>query len=242
MKLHLNERVIAFHPIYAKILGGIEEAIFFQQICFWSDKGKRDDGAIYKTSKDIEEETTLSDRVQRRVKKKLRELGLLEIWLEKVGGGPVCHYRVHWDVLRKCLKDFYQLSESSIYSETTPRKKNAVSSKQETATTSSRGKFNATNVRMTRYKNPAVQEIVETFVRQCEKNMGIAPVIGADDFRMASYALNRGGLSKEMVFEMIDDWFAQPTKDGDILHLTRAISKSRINTYRGENVNRFKRS
>ena len=83
LRLHLNERVIAFHPIYAKILGGIEEAIFFQQICFWSDKGKRDDGAIYKTSKDIEEETTLSDRVQRRVKKKFRSSDCLRFGLRR---------------------------------------------------------------------------------------------------------------------------------------------------------------
>lgn len=71
------ERVIAFQPSIARILGGIDEAIFLQQIYFWSDKGARDDGYVWKTNKEIEEETTLTYEKQLRIRKKLVSLGFL---------------------------------------------------------------------------------------------------------------------------------------------------------------------
>jgi hypothetical protein len=40
------ERPIAFYPSLARELGGIPEAIFYQQIYFWQDKGSREDGFI----------------------------------------------------------------------------------------------------------------------------------------------------------------------------------------------------
>lgn len=89
------ERVIAFSPQLARVLGGIEAAIYLQQLYFWSDKGSRSDGFIYKTKDDIEAETTLTRRQQDPIRKRLEALGLLETKLVKANGSPTLHYRLN---------------------------------------------------------------------------------------------------------------------------------------------------
>lgn len=92
------KKLIAFYPELAIILGGIPEAIYYQQLYYWKDKGSRLDGFIYKTKEEIEEETTLSREQQDRIKKKLVDLGWLEVKRIKANGAPTLHY--------KTLKDF----------------------------------------------------------------------------------------------------------------------------------------
>jgi superfamily II DNA helicase RecQ len=92
---------IAFRPELVEELGDIETAIFYQQIQYWSDKGKRDDGFIYKTIKDFEYETTLTARQQRRVRDKLVRLGYIEVKKIKANGSPTLHYKmVKWNVTK----------------------------------------------------------------------------------------------------------------------------------------------
>jgi hypothetical protein len=86
------ERPIAFYPFLARALGDIESAIFYQQLHFWSDKGDREDGWIYKSKKDIEEETTLSRKQQDRIKNKLVKMGWIETKTVKAKGAPTIHY------------------------------------------------------------------------------------------------------------------------------------------------------
>ena len=92
-------RPIAFLPELARKLGGIEEALFYQQLHYWSDKGNREDGFIYKTIKEIEEETTLTRRQQDRVRLKLIKEGWLDVKkIHSPKGVPTLHY--------KCLVEF----------------------------------------------------------------------------------------------------------------------------------------
>jgi hypothetical protein len=72
----LSDRPIAFHPHMARVLGGINEALLFQQLAYWSDKGA-DPEWIYKTQKDIEHETTLSRTQQENARKTLRRLDVI---------------------------------------------------------------------------------------------------------------------------------------------------------------------
>ena len=51
----LSDRPIAFHPELARAFGGINEALFFQQIAYWSDKGD-DPEWIYKRRVELEHE------------------------------------------------------------------------------------------------------------------------------------------------------------------------------------------
>lgn len=96
---HLTEsffmaKPIAFYPDLAKELGGdIEAAIYYQQLDFWAGKGGRKDGFIYKSKKDIEDETTLTRDKQDRIRKKLEALGWIETKVMKANGAPTLHFR-----------------------------------------------------------------------------------------------------------------------------------------------------
>jgi hypothetical protein len=70
-------RQVSFYPSLAKIVG-IKEAIFLQQLVYWTPKAKNERGWIYKSAEDFEEETSLSYREQKRVRATLRQRGLIE--------------------------------------------------------------------------------------------------------------------------------------------------------------------
>jgi hypothetical protein len=105
-KIKLNlQKPIAFFPELAKALGGIEEAVYIQQLYYWSDKGKRDDGYIYKSKKEWEEETTLSRYQQDRIRKKMEEQGLIKTKLIKANGSPTIHYKLIDEGVQNLLMD-----------------------------------------------------------------------------------------------------------------------------------------
>jgi len=99
-KLNLPEKVIAYRPDLARAFGNtgradLATAIYLQQLCYWSDKGSRVDGFIYKTKDELQAETALSHKQQDRCREKLEKLGLLETKRIKANGVPMLHYRVN---------------------------------------------------------------------------------------------------------------------------------------------------
>lgn len=112
------DKCIAFSPKLARALGGINEAIFVQQLYYWSDKGTRKDGFIYKTKKEWADETTLTARQQDCIVKKLKSKGILETKLHKVvskdlNGTPVLHYKLNIPLLQKVIiPDYDETSQS----------------------------------------------------------------------------------------------------------------------------------
>jgi hypothetical protein len=102
LRVLLSDRPIAFHPMLARLFGGINEALLFQQLAYWSDKGA-DPEWIYKTQKDIEEETTLTRTQQESARAKLRKLGVVE---EQKRGLPAkLYFRIHWETVFPLLDD-----------------------------------------------------------------------------------------------------------------------------------------
>lgn len=97
-------RVIAFYPELVDLLGSINSAIFYQQLYYWSDKGSREDGFVYKSRKEIEDETTLSRFQQESVVENLVKLGWLETKKEKANGAPTIHYKCLFDIRLMCEK------------------------------------------------------------------------------------------------------------------------------------------
>jgi hypothetical protein len=89
-------RIIPFFPDLARQLGDIPSAIFYAQLWYWKDKGKRSDGYIYKTKKEIQEETTLTRDQQDRIRVRLVEKG----WLAT----KVCRANAHATLHYKCLR------------------------------------------------------------------------------------------------------------------------------------------
>ena len=86
------KRPIAYQPVIAKAVGSVKLGILFSQLYYWSDKTNDPEGWIYKTQKDIYEETALSRKEQETARRDARGLGLIE---EKLVGQPATvHFRI----------------------------------------------------------------------------------------------------------------------------------------------------
>ncbi len=87
------KRPVAYQPILAKVFGSVNLGIFWSQMYYWNGKGSDKEGWIYKTQKEIYDETALSRREQETARKIGRELGVVE---EKLAGQPATvHFRIN---------------------------------------------------------------------------------------------------------------------------------------------------
>ena len=87
------KRPIAYHPIIAKAFGSAKLAILWSQIYYWSDKTKNKDGWIYKTQKDIYDETGLARKEQETARKIGNKLGVMES--KRMGSPCTVHFRIN---------------------------------------------------------------------------------------------------------------------------------------------------
>jgi len=71
-------RPVAYFPKLALALGGVKAAVFYCQLLYWKGKESSEDGGIYKTAEEIQEETGLSYKEQLAVRKHLKSLGVLK--------------------------------------------------------------------------------------------------------------------------------------------------------------------
>lgn len=101
MRRLLTARPIVFHPELAIVLGGVYEALMFQQLAYWSDKGSDPDGWIYKTTEEFRQETTINRYQQDKARAALVKLGVIQA---KRRGLPArMHYLIEWRALYDLL-------------------------------------------------------------------------------------------------------------------------------------------
>ncbi|MCX3081297.1 MULTISPECIES: replication protein RepO [Klebsiella] len=98
--LPLLDRPIAFQRSFIRLDIGVTAALFLSQMTYWTNRSD-DDGWVYKTQEEWEEETGLSRYEQEGARKKLRSIGVL---LEKKKGVPArLFYKIDNDVLFQAL-------------------------------------------------------------------------------------------------------------------------------------------
>jgi hypothetical protein len=90
-------RPVAFYPGLVKALGSMKQAVFVCQMAYWKDKGEDPDGWIYKTSDEIETETSLTYKEQIVVRAALVEKKALEERYARTE--HLMYFRVNWDVV-----------------------------------------------------------------------------------------------------------------------------------------------
>ena len=100
----INHRRISYPLIFVDYMGDHDGAIFLNQLWFWSSKGKRGDGFIYKSRLEWQSETRLSDYAIRKATETLKEKGTLETKLHRANGAPTLHYRLKTHLLLDQLK------------------------------------------------------------------------------------------------------------------------------------------
>ena len=103
----LLQRPVAYQAIVAKAVGSVKLALLWGQLYYWSDRGNRDDGWIYKTREDLFEELGLSRKEQETARALGLELGVMD---ERLMGSPAkMHFKVFPDrvgeLIDKYLKE-----------------------------------------------------------------------------------------------------------------------------------------
>lgn len=102
-----QKNTLTIPKIYVELTGDLTTALLLNQIVFYSDKSKRNDGYFYKTYKDWEQELLLTERQVRNSANKLKKIGLIETKVMKANGSPTVHYKLDYDklvdsILTKC--------------------------------------------------------------------------------------------------------------------------------------------
>lgn len=99
----LGNKPVAFNPILAKATGSITAGLFLSQLLYWSGKEKNPEGWIFKTIKEMEEETALSRKEQDGAIKRLKMLKILEVSLKGVPAKR--HFKINLEVLLKLISN-----------------------------------------------------------------------------------------------------------------------------------------
>jgi len=123
----LNQRPIAFQPVYVKITGDHASAVVLSQIVYWwSVKGG---GEFYKTDAELMEECLLSEKQMRRVKTLLKSIPWVKITLRGVPAKT--YYDIDYDSMAKNL-----INPDKVWGETTSAQKGETGTAQKGETTS----------------------------------------------------------------------------------------------------------
>lgn len=98
----LSTRPIAFNPDLAKLLGSAKAGLFLSQLLYWWGKGRKPNW-IYKTVKELKEETGLSKKEQLTAQKICIKKEVLEV---KLMGVPAKrHFKIKMDKIIELLRD-----------------------------------------------------------------------------------------------------------------------------------------
>jgi hypothetical protein len=103
-KTFFSDRVIAYHPVLAKVFGSVTSALFLSQLGYWSDKGADPSGWIWKTEAEMTEETGLSRSEQQTARDMLVWAGVLH---EVRKGVPArMWFKIDWEMLDIALTEY----------------------------------------------------------------------------------------------------------------------------------------
>lgn len=108
-KAFFSDQPIAYHPVLARLFGSVTAALFLSQIAYWSDKGSDPDGWIWKTEKQMTEETGLSRSEQQTARRVL--VKDFQVLIEERRGTPArMFYWIDWVHLEALLDSTPQSS------------------------------------------------------------------------------------------------------------------------------------
>lgn len=98
---NLNQRPVAFYPVYAQIAGSINAGLLLSQLLYWHSavNGRE----FYKTDIEISNETYLSEKELRNAKARLRALAFVKITLR--GMPAVTYYDFDLQALAEAIAD-----------------------------------------------------------------------------------------------------------------------------------------
>ncbi len=91
----LNQRPIAYFPLYRQLTGSIQGAVLLSQLMYWFSKKNK----IYKTNKDFMDEIGLTEAEIKSAKKQVRRLPFITITREGIPAKS--YYAINWNDYEK---------------------------------------------------------------------------------------------------------------------------------------------
>ena len=107
----LNQKPIAYYPVYRKITGSTTGGILLSQIMYWFSKKDK----IFKTDKEIMDETLLTKKEMENAKKLIKKLDFITVSREGIPAKT--YYEIDWDIFENYMKN-YLVNEETCNSDT----------------------------------------------------------------------------------------------------------------------------
>lgn len=168
----LSQRPIAYYPIYREITGSTTAGILLSQLMYWFSKKDK----IFKTDKEIMDETKLTEKELRNAKKLIKNLDFITVSVEGIPAKTF--YEIKWDLLEVELNkndDTVKTSSDVTVKQVSPKGQDCDSPKGET------NKNNNFNTEIT-------TEITSYTKKNIQKNKTQFP---KDDQELQRYALDK---------------------------------------------------
>ena len=103
---------VAYYAVFAKIGGGVTAGVFLSQLVYWTGRGKRADGWVWKSAEDMEDETGLTRNEQETARRNLKARGLIT---ERLAGVPATlHFRVDLEAVLLAVAQFGEKCQSGL--------------------------------------------------------------------------------------------------------------------------------
>lgn len=100
-----DQKPVAFNPLLAKIANKATAGLFLCQLLYWHGKG-RDKKWVYKSVREVREETGLTRSEQDTAIKIWEQLQVLEVWVR--GVPPTRHFSINIDILLSLMDIKYE--------------------------------------------------------------------------------------------------------------------------------------
>ena len=106
--------ILTIPRVYISFCGGdLAAALLLSQIVYWSDRSARTDGWFYKSFREWEEETSLTQFQVSRATSKFKSAGFLIVERKMANGHPTLHYRLDMEMFTQCIIKFLDNEETS---------------------------------------------------------------------------------------------------------------------------------
>jgi len=96
----LNQRPIAYYPIYRKLTGSLQGGILLSKMMYWFSKKDK----FCKTNYDFREEVGLTDHQMRTAKKAICDLPFITKTKEQIPAKTF--YEINWEIYEKTMTEF----------------------------------------------------------------------------------------------------------------------------------------
>lgn len=104
----LNQRPIAYYPLYTKLTGSTTAGILLSQLMYWFSKKDK----IFKTDAEILEETMLTENELRGAKLKLKNVNFIKVTRE--GTPAKTFYKINWQEYERALLKFLKIKKKPL--------------------------------------------------------------------------------------------------------------------------------